>query len=73
VRRIYSALGMETDDDELARAVEKHAWENVPEEDKGEGKFHRKATPGGWREDLTEEQVEAVERITSPLLKEFYP
>jgi hypothetical protein len=73
MRRIYSALGMETDDDELARAVEKHAWENVPEEDKGEGKFHRKATPGGWREDLTEEQVEAVERITSPLLKEFYP
>jgi hypothetical protein len=74
MRRIYSSLGIEVDEAELAGAVEKHSWENVPEEDKGEGKFHRKATPGGWREDLTPEQVEIVERITAPLLKEFsYP
>jgi hypothetical protein len=55
------------------RAVEKHAWENVPAEDKGEGKFHRKAQPGGWREDLTPEQVGTVERITAPLLDTYYP
>ena len=74
MRRIYSSLGIEVDEAELAGAVEKHSWENVPEEDKGKGKFHRKATPGGWREDLTPEQVEIVERITAPLLKEFsYP
>ena len=72
MRRMYSELGIEVDEEKLARAVEDHAWENVPDEDKGEGKFHRKASPGGWREDLTEEQVETVERITSPLLKEFY-
>jgi hypothetical protein len=58
---------------ELSRVVEKHAWENVPEEEKGEGKFHRKAKPGGWREDLTPKQVKVVERITAPLLEEFYP
>jgi hypothetical protein len=73
MRHMYSALGIEVDEGELARAVEKHAWEAIPEEKKGEGKFHRKATPGGWREDLIPEQVEAVERITAPLLKEFYP
>ena len=74
MRRIYSSLGIEVDEAELSGAVEKHSWENVPEEEKGEGKFHRKATPGGWREDLTPEQVEIVERITAPLLKEFsYP
>jgi hypothetical protein len=73
MRRMYAGLGIEVDEAELARAVQEHAWENVPEEEKGEGKFHRKATPGGWREDLTEEQAEAVERITSPLLEEFYP
>jgi hypothetical protein len=72
MRRLYSELGMEVDQGKLAQAVEKHAWENVPEEEKGEGKFHRKATPGGWREDLTEEQAETVERITGPLLEEFY-
>ena len=73
VKRICSTLRIAVDEKELARAVEKHSWENVPEGKKGEGKFHRKATPGGWKEDLTPKQAETVERITAPLLKEFYP
>jgi len=73
MRRLYAALGIEVDPDELARAVEKHSWENVPEEEKGEGKFYRKGRPGGWREDLTPEQAKTVERITAHLLEEFYP
>jgi hypothetical protein len=73
MRRIYSALEIPVDDGELIRAVEKHSWENIPEEEKGEGKFYRKATPGGWREDLTPEQVKTVEKITAPLLEELYP
>ena len=73
MKRIYSELGIPADEGELARAVEKHSWEKIPEEEKGEGKFYRKATPGGWREDLTPEQVETVESITAPLLKELYP
>ena len=73
MRRLYSALGVPVDEGQLARAVERHSWEGIPEEDKGEGKFHRKATPGGWREDLTPEQARTVERITAPLLREFYP
>jgi Sulfotransferase domain len=73
MKRIYSTLGIEVDEEELGRAVEKHSWENIPEDQKGEGKFYRKATPGGWREDLTPGQVETVERITAPLLKELYP
>ena len=68
MRRLYSELGIPVEDGALVRAVEKHAWDNVPKEKKGEGKFHRKAQPGGWREDLTPEQAEAVERITAPLL-----
>jgi hypothetical protein len=73
MKHICSTLGITVDEDELASAVEKHSWENVPEEDKGEGKFHRKATPGGWKEDLTPEQIETVERITAPVLREYYP
>ena len=73
MKRICSTLGIPVDGEELARAVEKHSWESVPEEDKGGGKFYRKATPGGWREDLTPEQAQTVERITAPLLEEFYP
>jgi hypothetical protein len=48
------------------------AWEAIPEEEKGESKFHRKAEPGGWQEDLAPKQARVVERVTAPLLKEFY-
>jgi hypothetical protein len=73
MRRIYSELEIPVGEGELARAVEKHAWENIPKEEKGEGKFYRKATPGGWREELTPEQVKTIEKITAPLLNELYP
>jgi hypothetical protein len=73
MKHIYSALQMPVDESELARSVEKHSWENIPEEEKGEGKKRRKAKPGGWREDLTPRQIEIVEDITAPLLSEFYP
>ena len=73
MQRLYAELGIEVDKKELIRSVEKHSWENIPEEQKGEGRFYRKASPGGWREELTPKQVEIVERITAPLLEEFYP
>jgi len=73
MRHIYSSLGIAIDREELTRSVNKHSWNNIPEERKGRGKFYRKANPGSWEEDLTPEQVQIVERITAPLLEEFYP
>ena len=72
MRHTFEALGLPAEEEELARVVEEHSWENVPEDEKGEGKFLRKATPGSWREDLTPQQVEIVERIAAPILEEFY-
>lgn len=72
MKRLYSALEIPVDEGELARAVEKCAWENIPEDEKGPGTVRRRGTSGGWREDLTPEQVEIVERITAPILDEFY-
>jgi len=73
MRRIYSALGILADQDEVARAVQEHSWENIPGDAKGKGKFYRRATPGAWRQDLTTEQVEIVEEMTAPFLEECYP
>ena len=73
MKRMYSALEIPVEEEELARVVEKHSWENIPEEEKGEGKFRRKAAPGSWRGDLTTKQARIVERVTAPLLEEFYP
>jgi hypothetical protein len=73
MKRMYGELNIHVEEARLAKAVEKHSWENIPEEEKGQGKFYRKATPEAWREDLTRRQVKTVERITAPLLEEFYP
>jgi len=73
MRHLYSTLDIFVKEEDLTRMVERYAWENIPDEEKGPGKFNRKATPGGWREDLTPEQAEIVEESTAPLLEEFYP
>jgi hypothetical protein len=73
LRRIYSALEILVNDEELERVVAAHSWENIPERDKGEGKFTRKASPGSWKEDLTVEQARIVEETTASLLEAFYP
>jgi hypothetical protein len=73
MERIYSALGVPVDGQRLAQVVGEHDWESIPEEDKGPGKLRRKATPGGWRDDLTAEQARTVEEITRPILEAHYP
>jgi hypothetical protein len=72
MRHIYAKLEIPAEERDLARDVEKHAWENIPDRKKGAGKFYRKGSPGGWAEDLTPEQVETVEGITAPLLERYY-
>jgi len=73
MRRLYKELAIPFEEERLRAAVDKHAWENIPKEEKGEGKFYRKASPGSWREDLSPRQVEIVEQITAPLLQKYYP
>jgi hypothetical protein len=72
LKSMYAALEIEADESRLEAAVAKHSWEQIPDRDKGSGKFYRKATPGGWREDLSPEQIKLVEDITSPILSRFY-
>lgn len=71
MNRLCSELFLNVKREQIERIVESHAWENIPEEEKGHGKFQRKATPGGWREDLTPEQVAIVEGICKPFMDRF--
>jgi hypothetical protein len=73
MKTLYTALEIPIDGKELEHVVAMHTWESIPDKNKGTGKFHRKATPGGWRADLTTEQAHLIEEITAPLLREFYP
>lgn len=47
MRHLCLALEIFASEEQLARIVEKHAWENMPQKEQGLGKFYRKATPGG--------------------------
>jgi hypothetical protein len=71
MRDLCAALAIPVDEQDLARVVDRHSFENIPQRERGEGKFYRKATSGGWREDLTPEQAELVEDITAPLIQDF--
>jgi hypothetical protein len=73
LEKIYSSLVIPIEKEQLRRVVEKHAWENIPERQKGPSKPRRKAKPGGWREDLTLEQAMMVEEVTTSIMNEFYP
>src|SRR5918994_1257268 len=72
LRTMYDALGVEADEVRLRRAVAKHSWDRIPDAQKGSGKFYRKAQPGGWKEDLSSEQVKIIEKVTGPILSKFY-
>jgi len=73
MQHLCANLSLPAEDGRIARAVEEYAWANVPEAEKGRGKFYRKGTPGGWKEDLTARQAEIVESVTASLLAQFYP
>lgn len=66
MERIAADLGLPGD--KARQTAERHAFEAIPEDQRGAGKFRRKAQPGSWREDLTEEQVAIVEEIAGPLM-----
>lgn len=70
--RMYEELGVPVDEDKLKESIERHSWENIPKENKGSGKFFRKGTSGGWKEDLSPEQIRIIERKTAPIIAEFY-
>jgi Sulfotransferase domain len=71
MREICAMLELPVDEKRLREVVDKHSWENIPQRERGEGKFYRKATSGGWKEDLTPEQAKIVEDMTAPLIEEF--
>jgi hypothetical protein len=72
LRRLFEELDLPVTEEELSRSVETHRWEAIPRAEKGEGRIFRKAAPGAWRDDLTADQARTVERITAPVLGEYF-
>jgi hypothetical protein len=71
VRSLLEWAGLEVDEAQLATWIERHAFERVPAEDRGPQAFHRSASPGQWRENLTAEERAAVEAVIGPKVREL--
>lgn len=54
--RIASWLGAEGDDGWATGVASRHAFERIPVEQRGKGKFHRAATPGLWRQNMNDDE-----------------
>jgi hypothetical protein len=71
LRRIYDWLGLQIDEAALSATIHRHTFEEMPDEDRGEGQFSRAAKPGYWRESLSPEEQSVVASVIGPKLREL--
>ncbi len=71
LREIFAWLELPIDESRLAAWIDKHSFEQVPEEARGAREFFREARPGAWRENLSDEEQSAVEDVIGPKLREL--
>jgi LPS sulfotransferase NodH len=71
LRAIVDWMGIEVDDAALEKMVADNAFESLPAEARGPQAFHRSASPGMWRENLSAEEQAAVEGAIGPKLREL--
>jgi hypothetical protein len=71
LKSLFDWVGLEIDDAELAKWIERRSFEQIPAEARGPQGFFRAATPGMWRESLTAEEQAVVEGIIGPKVREL--
>jgi hypothetical protein len=71
LRRIVDWLGLELKDKNLETIVKRQAFESAPKDRRGPGRPMRAATPGLWRENLTEDEQRTMDEIMGAKLAEL--
>jgi len=69
--KLLDWLGHARPQEELAKTVEAHDFENIPEKRKGPGQPARAATVGLWRENLTGPEQDLIAEIAGEKLEEL--
>jgi hypothetical protein len=69
--RIGRWLGVDASDEWAAEVASRHAFERIPEEERGSGKFHRAATPGLWRQNMGPAEQELLHEVMGDKLREL--
>ena len=71
LHKIYQFLEINISDEDVKSIVDKYAFENIPNSEKGSGKFFRSAKPGSWRQNFKEKEQELMNTIMGETLSEF--
>lgn len=71
VNHLAHHFGFPVEADVLESAVHDLAYENIPAEDKGPGKFIRKGEVGSWKEELEWKEVDFIQRKLAPIFDQF--
>jgi hypothetical protein len=71
LEKVAGWIGVETPDGWAADVAARHAFERIPEEQRGSGKFHRAATPGLWREHMTDTEQALMDEVMGEKLREL--
>jgi hypothetical protein len=71
LRRIATVLELDVGAADLKRIAELERFERVPGASRGDGCAVRAANPGGWRENLTEAEQQALSQLLDPKLGEL--
>jgi hypothetical protein len=69
--RICSALGLDSDPRLVSEIAERQSFERVPPQQRGSAHAARSATPGSWRENLSETEQRAMHSIMRATLAEL--
>ncbi len=71
LEKIYKFLEIDISKDELQKIVSKFSYENLPDKEKGRGKFVRSASPGKWKENLPENEKNVMNEIMGDTLRKL--
>ena len=71
LHRIFDWLRLGVTPAQVREIAARHAFESAPDERRGPGKDMRAASPGLWRENLTEDEQRTMQKIMGPKLAEL--
>jgi len=71
LKKIYDFIGIKTTESELKEKIVKYDFKKIPSQEKGPGKFSRSATPGKWKDNLSNTEQKVMHWIMGKTLKKM--
>lgn len=71
LKNVYNFLQIEIEEEELKKLIEKHSFENVPLDLKGNDRAVRSASPGKWKEAFSKEEKTILNEIMNETLSKL--